>query len=88
MALEARKAETGTYGTAGNYKWGSDGTRPAIDPAPTFIPKGSSKMDFSVTILTGGITYTLSITDPALSNASVVTSNQTGAIALDAVYNK
>lgn len=89
MALEGRKAETGTYGAKGIYTWSSAGARPSVDPAPTFIPKGSTKMDFSVEILEGGITYNLSVTDPSITGAPVVvTATQVGAIHLDAVYNK
>ncbi|GLH71536.1 hypothetical protein GETHLI_00380 [Geothrix limicola] len=88
MALESRKAETGIYGTAGTYLWKSDGTRPSTDLAPTFIPKGSSQMNFSVEVLAGGITYNMTITDPVLGDAQVLTANQSGAITLNTVYNK
>jgi prepilin-type N-terminal cleavage/methylation domain-containing protein len=88
MALETRKADVGIYGTDGTYDWKSDGTRPATDPAPTFIPKGSSQMNYSLTVANGGITYVLTVTDAALSDAAVMTADQTGAVKLDTVYNK
>ncbi|WLT30605.1 type IV pilin protein [Geothrix sp. PMB-07] len=88
MALESRKADLGTYGIAGVYTWKADGSRPSTDLAPTFIPKGSSQMNYSVTVKADGISYDLSVTDPILNDASVLTANQSGAIALNTVYNK
>lgn len=91
MALESRKAENGIYGTASGtpYEWKSDGsatTGPAL--IPTFIPKGNSQMNYSVTITNSGISYQLTVTDPNISNATVLTADQTGTITLDATYNK
>jgi len=66
MQMEARKADTGVYGVAGstvNWIAGS-----ASDPTflPGFTPKGNSKMDFSLTIITSGLDYNLTISDPSL----------------------
>lgn len=65
MALEGRKADIGTYGVAGTYTYTSTGTRPGTDIAPTFVPKGNSKMDYSVVIDAGGLTYTLTVKEGA-----------------------
>lgn len=90
MALESRHAELTVYGTDGIYAWNSDGTRPlpAIDPAPSFIPLGSSQMNFTVTIANAGLTYSMVVTDATMANAPVLTTTQTGALTLDATYNK
>ena len=90
MALESRKAENGIYGPASAtpYVWKADGTRPSTDLLPTFIPKGSTVMNYSVTITGGGITYVMAVTDSMLGDATVLTADQTGAITLDPIYNK
>ena len=88
MALESRKAENGIYGTAGTYAWTASGGRPATDLAPSFIPKGASKMNYSLLVGSTGITYLMTVTDPSISNAPVLTATQSGAVTLDAGYNK
>ena len=80
MTLESMKAESGLYGAAGSYDWKADGsatTGPAL--VPTFQPQGASHMNYTLTIGANGITYTLSVTDPALGNAVVYETDQTGA---------
>ena len=79
MGLESLKADTGTYGAAGIYQWKANGTAltgPAL--IPTFTPNGNSKMDFTVTIGAGGVTYTLDVFDPTLGEARVYGTNQLG----------
>ncbi len=87
MMLEARKSENGIYGATATYTWRANGTRPGLDLAPSFFPKGNSKMDYTV-VLTTAVTYNLTVTDPALSNGTVLTGDQSGAITLNAAYNK
>jgi prepilin-type N-terminal cleavage/methylation domain-containing protein len=80
MALESRRAEVGTYGTAGTtYGWmadGSDLTGPAL--APMFQPVGNSKMNYIVAVDAGGLAYVLNVTDPNMGNALAYQTNQTG----------
>ena len=87
MILESRKAENGLYGPNGTYTWAANGTRPGTDLAPSFFPKGNSQMDYSVAVTTA-VTYTLTVKDPKLGNHAVLTADQSGAITLDAAYNK
>jgi prepilin-type N-terminal cleavage/methylation domain-containing protein len=79
MGLESLKADTGTYGVAGVYQWTANGaalTGPAL--IPTFTPNGNSKMDFTVTIGPGGVTYLLDVFDPTMAEARVYGTNQLG----------
>jgi len=77
MGLESRKADSGVYGTTGTtYGWkadGSDATGPAL--IPTFQPSGNSKMNYSVKVDGGGLTYVLTVTDPSIGSG--VTAYQT-----------
>ena len=80
MALETRRAEVGTYGTASaTYGWkadGSDASGPAL--APTFQPKGASQMNYSVAIGASGVSYVLTVTDTTLGGATAYQTNQSG----------
>ena len=87
MILESRKSENGLYGPNGTYTWTANGTRPANDLAPSFFPKGNSQMDYSVAVTTA-VTYTLTVKDPKQGAHTVLTADQSGAITLDAAYNK
>lgn len=80
MALEARKAENGIYGPAGTYGWKADGTD-ATGAAllPAFQPSGASKMNFSLTINAGGLTYSLQASDTMTSGTPIAyRTDQTG----------
>jgi prepilin-type N-terminal cleavage/methylation domain-containing protein len=80
MGLESRRAEVGTYGTAGTtYGWKSDGSD-ASGPAlvPGFQPQGNSQMNYSVTIDATGLAYTLTVADPFYGGATAYQTNQTG----------
>ena len=67
MMLETRKADAGVYGTAGTYTWATaaNGTITPSDATllPQFGVKGSSKMDYTLVIAAGGLTYTLDAAD-------------------------
>lgn len=80
MSLESRKADAGIYAAAGTYKWAADGsetTGPAL--IPTFQPSGASKMNYSVLVANGGLTYTLTVTDPSIgSGETAYQTNQLG----------
>ena len=81
MQLEARRADTGTYGTAGTtYSWTLSSTPSAsVNPAPNFIvSKGTTGMNYSLVVGSTGLTYTLKVTDTALGLASVYITNHNG----------
>lgn len=80
MALEARKAENGTYGTGGPYNWYPNGTGNGLTWMPNFTPQGSSKMDYTVTLGANGLTYVLTVFDSSRSKTTpVYRVNQNGA---------
>jgi len=74
MALETRKAETGIYAAPAVYSWTASGGAPtaSTSPAPGFVVKGASKMDFKVTVGNGGLSYLLDVTDPKLGPSVIV----------------
>lgn len=76
MILEARKAENGIYGAAATYVWKADGTLPSTNIAPTFTPKGTSQMDYTLVITGTGLTYTLTVTK---ASNQIYKTDQTGA---------
>jgi prepilin-type N-terminal cleavage/methylation domain-containing protein len=80
MALESRKAENGVYGTAStDYVWNADGTGSGLALIPTFTPKGSSRMNYTVAVGATSITYTLTVIDPSISASTVAyQTDQTG----------
>jgi len=81
MLLESRKAENGIYGTAGvSYSWTSSGQVPTTSNiAPSFTPKGNSKMDYTVAIGSTGLTYNLQVFDTTLGGTRVYETDQSGA---------
>jgi len=81
MALESRKAENGTYGTAGDYKWALGvADSAATTLLPTLSTLGGSKMNYTLTIDATGVTYTLTAFDPSLSTTTAAyQTNQAGA---------
>lgn len=80
MALETRKAETGIYATPATYAWTASGAAPtaSTNPAPAFVARGTSKMNFSVAVAGSGLIYLLNVTDPSQGNAIVIQRNQAG----------
>lgn len=77
--LETRKAENGLYAAKGTYDWKADGTA-TTGPAllPGFYPKGTTKMDFSLSVASGGLTYTLTANDPSVGGAVAFQTNESG----------
>ena len=81
MALETRKAENGIYAAAATYTWTAAGATPIpanTNPAPGFVVKGASKMDYRVVVANAGLSYLLNVTDPSQGNAIVIQTNQAG----------
>lgn len=71
MALEQRKAENGVYGAAGTYTWTAAGAAPSASTniAPSFTPRGNSKMNYSVLIGSTGLTYGITVNDATVAGA-------------------
>lgn len=80
MALETRKAETGIYAAVASYNWTASGAAPAAstNPAPGFVVRGASKMNYRVAVANGGLSYLLNVTDPQMGNAVVIQTDQAG----------
>ena len=86
MALETRKADNGIYGTAAaSYTW-TAGVASDATFLPTVSLTNATKMNFSILITNGGLGYTLTVNDPANSDAQVLTLDQTGTITLSSAY--
>ena len=79
MQLEATKADAGIYGVVGSYSWTASGAVPTTNIAPGFVPKGGSKMNYTVVVANGGLTYNLTVYDPSVGGAAAYTVNQNGA---------
>jgi prepilin-type N-terminal cleavage/methylation domain-containing protein len=90
MALETRRAENGLYAASGTtWAWTASGSAPTASAgAPLFSAKGTSKMNYNVAVGANGVGYTITVTDPFVGGAQVLTLNQTGSLALDPTYNK
>ena len=88
MALETRKADNGIYGTGGPYTWTVAAGASDATFLPTIALQGASKMDYSVVITNGGLGFTITVTDPSMASANVLTLNQAGILTLDSTYNK
>ena len=81
MAMEARKAETGIYAASGlALAWTASGALPSstVNPAPGFVVKGASKMNFRIIVANGGLSYLMNVTDPKMGNAVVIQTDQAG----------
>lgn len=65
MQLETYKSDRGNYGTAGaSVVWkSSDATPPADYKSVPFVAKGNSKMDYTLTVGAGGVTYEIVVTE-------------------------
>jgi len=85
MNLENLKADTGIYGANGTYTWtaaagpsaGAATLLPAYSPTATGTNQGS-KMDYTLVITNGGLTYTLTVNDPQEGETEVYQTDQNG----------
>ena len=88
MALESRRAEVGVYGTSGTTVTWTAGA-PSVS---TFLPgvslKNATQMKFNVLVRNGGLGYLITVTDPAVSSAQVMTLDNNGGLIRNAIYNK
>ena len=79
MQMEARKADLGIYGTAGSTFTWIAGSASDSTFLPGFTPKGNSKMNYSIAIITSGLDYNLTINDPSLgANVMAYSTNAAG----------
>ncbi len=88
MQLEAQRAESGLYATSGTTVTWTNGVPSNSTFLPNFSVKNATQMNYSLTVTNGGVGYTITVTDPAYSSATVLTADQTGAITLNPGYNK
>ena len=78
MMLESQKADTGLYGALGTYTWLATG--PAQSILPNFSPSGNTRMNYSLSIVTSGLAYTITVVDPSLPGSpTAYQTDQTGA---------
>lgn len=102
MALESRRAETGTYGAVGTYEWALNPTTrietktSGLALLPQFIPhaaaagqSSNSQMNYTLVINGAGLGYNFTVADPNTTGApTVLTGDSTGTTHLDTTYNK
>lgn len=88
MQLEAKKAETGLYATSAVT--GCTWTK-GVPSNSTFLPgvqfKNATQMNMAVATASGGLTYTITVTDPFQGSAQVLTADQSGGVVLNPTYN-
>lgn len=79
MQLEQRKADAGVYGAANLEVTWTAGVANDATFLPGFQPKGNSKMDYVVDIVTP-LTYRIIVNDPTMANAKVYEVDQNGQV--------
>jgi len=78
MQLETYKADTGVYGTAnGIYSWGLTPSGTSASGSSTitafnFTPQGGLPMNFTLSLGSTALTYTISVQDPSLGGGGGV----------------
>ena len=86
MQLESLKADSGVYGAVGTYNWVTVPPATAAPDAATAtaypgITVPSSRMTYQLVLGGGGLTYTLTVTDPSLTGSPMVyQTDQTGTV--------
>ena len=89
MQLEAKKAETGLYATS--TVTGCTWTK-GVPSNSTFLPgvqfQNATQMNMAAATSSGGLRYTITVTDPFQGSAQVLTLDQSGAMVLNSSYNK
>ena len=88
MQMESRKAETGIYATSGTTVTWTGGVANNSTFLPNFNLKSATLMNYSVKVTNGGVGYTITVTDPRQSSATVLTTTQAGSMVLDPTYNR
>ncbi len=88
MQMESRKAETGIYAASGTTVSWTNGVASNSTFLPSFSLKNATLMNYSLKVTNGGVGYTITVTDPRQSGATVLTTTQAGSMVLDPTYNK
>jgi prepilin-type N-terminal cleavage/methylation domain-containing protein len=95
MQLEARHAETGLYLGGANASGTALTSCTWIKGVPStsaFLPgvqfKNATQMNMAVAVTSGGLKYTITVRDPQVGSAQVLTRSQDGAVVLSPAYNK
>ena len=82
MQLESLKADQGIYGAAGTYGWlvtGGDASGPTL--LPNFTPQ--TRMNFSLVINAGGLTYLITVSDTTITGGPAIYKiDQSGTVSL------
>jgi prepilin-type N-terminal cleavage/methylation domain-containing protein len=92
MQMEAKKAETGLYLGGTSTPLTSCTWNKGVPTASKFLPgvqfKGATQMNMAVAVTSGGLKYTITVTDPNVGGAQILTRDQNGAVVLSSAYNK
>ena len=95
MNLEARKAETGLYNggtSAGGGTLTACTWTKGVPSTSLFLPgvqfKNATQMNMAVAVTSGGLKYTITVTDPNAGSSQVLTRSQDGAVVLNSAYNR
>ncbi|HET7101299.1 MAG TPA: type II secretion system protein [Terriglobia bacterium] len=88
MQMESRKAETGIYAASGTAVTWTKGVPSDATFMPNFTLKNATQMNYSLITTNGGVGYKITVTDPYQGSAQVLTVDQTGAVVLNATYNR
>jgi prepilin-type N-terminal cleavage/methylation domain-containing protein len=86
MALENRKAENGIYAASGTTVTWTAGVPSNSTFLPTINMVNATKMNYSVKVTTAGLGYLITVTDPSVGSAQVLTANQSGSVAVAAGF--
>lgn len=88
MQMEARKAESGIYAASGTTVTWTKGVPSNASFLPGLSMTNATQMNYSLSVTNGGLGYTITVTDPLASSAQVLTLDQSGAVTMDAGYNR
>lgn len=88
MQMESRKAESGVYAASGKTVTWTGGVPSSATFLPNFSLQNATQMNYSLKVNNGGVGYTLTVTDPRVGSATVLSMDQTGAINTSYAYNK
>ena len=88
MQMESRKAETGIYAASGTAVTWTKGVPSNSTFLPSFTLKNATQMNYGLKVTNGGVAYQITVTDPQVGSAQVLTLDQSGAVVLSPTYNK
>ena len=88
MQMEAKKAETGLYGSTNATCTWTKGVPSNSTLVPGVSFKNATQMNMAIKVTSGGLKYTITVTDPSVGSATVLTRTQDGATVLNQNYSK